>query len=134
MNTRKQKKLAKRLVEAAGFAPTKTLAALMRVGADPNRRDGDGTTPLYRASVQDMSDNVRILLAAGALPNIESGPGGVEGLPLCAAAAWGHNEVVRHLLAAGADPGLREDQGKGRTALEWAAANGYVTTVKLLRS
>lgn len=130
MNRRRQKKLTNRLVDAAGWGSTKTVSALLRMGVDPNLPNGCGTTPLYRASVHGMSENARVLLAAGALPNIESGAYD-EGLPLCAAAAWGHSEVVRHLLACGADPNLREDQGTGRTALEWAAGNA--ATVEILR-
>ena len=119
MNRRRRKKLQRRLTEAAGFAGPDQVRALLRAGADPNRADPDGSTPLYRASVQDEVDNVRVLLAAGADPNRESGTGD-EGLPLCAAACWGHTAVVRELLAAGAEENLREDHGRGRTAAEWA--------------
>jgi ankyrin repeat protein len=117
---RRRKKLQRRLVEAAGWSDVRHVIGLLRAGADPNRPDRDGTTPLYRASVQGRADVVRVLVAAGADPNLESGTGG-EGLPLCAAACWDHVEVSRALLAAGADPGLREDGGRGRTAAEWAA-------------
>jgi ankyrin repeat protein len=70
---------------------------------------------------------------AGADPDRESGTGD-EGLPLCAAACWGHTAAVRELLAAGADPYAREDAGHGRTAVEWAAAGGHDHVVELLSS
>ncbi|MEU4155222.1 ankyrin repeat domain-containing protein [Actinoplanes sp. NPDC026670] len=131
MNRRQRKKLQQRLVEAAAWGEVGQVARLLRDGADPNLPDLDGTTPLYRASVQDRADNVRTLVAAGADPNAESGTGD-EGLPLCAAACWGHAGAVRELLAGGADPHLREDNGSGRTAVEWAEAGGHHDTLELL--
>jgi ankyrin repeat protein len=133
VNRRRRKKLQQRLTEAAGWADVSRVAGLLRDGADPNLPDPGASTPLYRASVQNMPDNVRALVAAGADPNRESGAGD-EGLPLCAAACWGHAEAVRELLAAGADPDLREDQGQGRTAAEWAALGDHRHTLTLLRT
>ncbi|WP_199180285.1 ankyrin repeat domain-containing protein [Verrucosispora sp. ts21] len=86
------------------------------------------TWPPCRTSVA-----VRILLAAGADPNVESGRGD-EGTPLTAAAAWGHDDVVRELLAQGADPNLREDHGSGLSPLEWAVRNGNSETQALLEA
>ena len=122
MNRRRRKKLQRLLVEAAGWAAARRVGELLRAGAAPDLPDRDGTTPLYRASVQGRADTVRVLLAAGADPNRESGTGD-EGLPLCAAACWGHEAAVRALLAGGADPALRQDGGRGRTAAEWAAVH-----------
>ncbi|MEU2614917.1 ankyrin repeat domain-containing protein [Micromonospora sp. NPDC007271] len=106
------------------------LTALRR-GADPNAADRDGTTPLYRASVQNRPVAVRLLLQAGADPNVESGHG-EEGTPLTGAAAWGHLDVVRELLAYGADPSRREDHGSGRSPLDWAVRGGHPETAALL--
>lgn len=131
MNRRRRRKLQQRLTEAAGWADAEHVAALLRDGADPNMPGPGGTTPLYRASVQNRVDNLRVLLAAGADPNTESGTGD-EGLPLCGAASWGHIKSVRELLMAGADPNLREDNGSGRTAAQWAEAGGHQHTLALL--
>jgi uncharacterized protein len=133
VNMRRRKKLQQRLMEAAGWGDAKQVGAVLRAGADPNMTDRDGSTPLYRASVQNMADNVRVLVAAGADPNVESGTG-EEGLPLCGAASWGHNATVRELLAGGADPHRREDHGRGRTAVEWASIGGHSSTLELLRA
>ncbi|MGW4467874.1 ankyrin repeat domain-containing protein [Micromonospora sp. NPDC004704] len=76
---------------------------------------------------------VRLLLAAGADPDGESGRGD-QGTPLCAAAAWGHTDVVRELLAHGADADLREDRGSGDSPLEWALRGSHTGTAELLRA
>ncbi|MFF4821643.1 ankyrin repeat domain-containing protein [Streptomyces sp. NPDC001312] len=131
MNRRRRKKLSGHLVTAAMLGDTARAEALLRAGADPERADREGTTPLYVASVQGQVEMVRLLLAAGACPDAESGHGS-EGTPLCAAACWGHTETVRELLAHGADPNLREDHGTGRTPLEWAVADSHSETVALL--
>ncbi|WP_433533989.1 ankyrin repeat domain-containing protein [Micromonospora sp. CA-249363] len=131
MNKRRRKKLAKRLTEAVLREDARAAGALLRVGADPDAADREGTTPLYQASVHGAVDLVRLLLAAGATPDTESGHG-EEGTPLCAAAAWGHTDVVQELLAHGADPNLREDRGAGYSPLDWALRGGHSQTADLL--
>lgn len=131
MNNRQRKKLAKRLMEAVLREDAVAASALMRVGADPNAANREGTTPLYQASVHGAVDLVRLLLAAGAVPDTESGHG-QEGTPLCAAAAWGYTDVVRELLACAADPNLREDHGTGYSPLDWALRGDHSQTAELL--
>jgi ankyrin repeat protein len=115
---KERSRLAGKLVSVAGFGTANEVAALVAVGADPNQADDQGTTPLYRAAVQGNAAAVKVLLAAGARPEDESGTGD-EGLPLCAAACHGHREVMGLLIAAGADPRRREDGGQGLSAVEW---------------
>jgi ankyrin repeat protein len=131
VNRRRRKKLARRLVDAAAFDDVSRVRALLRAGADPQAPDPEGTTPLYAASVAGATAGALVLLAAGAVPDTESGHG-AEGTPLCAAACWGHTGTVRALLAHGADPGLREDHGTGRSPLEWARAGPHPDTVAVL--
>ncbi|MEV0325958.1 ankyrin repeat domain-containing protein [Micromonospora echinospora] len=133
MNTRKRKKLTRRLMAAVLRDDATVAGALLRLGADPDAADPDGTTPLYQASVHGAVDLVRLLLEAGAAPDTESGHG-QEGTPLCAAAAWGHTDVVRELLAHHADPNLREDRGTGYAPLDWALRGDHSSTVDLLRA
>jgi ankyrin repeat protein len=116
VNRRKRKKLPELLCAAAGAGLTGQVARLLRAGADPDARNRDGSTPLYLASVQDEPGAVRLLLEAGADPNLES-EGLTDGLPLCAAAVHAHLDVARLLLRHGADPQLREDHGTGGSAL-----------------
>ncbi|MFE9097808.1 ankyrin repeat domain-containing protein [Streptomyces sp. NPDC007264] len=120
MKQRQQKKLSHRLFGAILSGDARGAKTLLRSGASPERRNSDGTTPLYLASVQGEAEVARLLLEAGASPDTESSGPGSEGTPLCAAACWGHAATVRELLAHGADPNLREDQGTGWSPLDWA--------------
>ncbi|MFF8994282.1 ankyrin repeat domain-containing protein [Streptomyces sp. NPDC014983] len=128
MNQRRRKKLSRRLFEAILAGDASHVAAALRSGADPERADREGTTPLYTASVNGQTEIALLLLTAGARPDTESAGPGAEGTPLCAAACWGHAGTVRALLAHGADPNRREDHGTGRTPLEWALAGPHAGT------
>ncbi|WP_432172048.1 ankyrin repeat domain-containing protein [Streptomyces sp. 1222.5] len=132
MNRRQRKKLSRRLFGAILTSDPAGVRSLLRSGADPERADRDGATPLYLASVNGEAGIVRLLLAAGACPDTESGGPGTDGTPLCAAACWGHTETVRALLEHGADPGRREDRGTGRAPLDWALAGPHPGTAGLL--
>ncbi|WP_406273499.1 ankyrin repeat domain-containing protein [Streptomyces sp. NBC_00191] len=132
MNNRQRKKLSRHLFVAVLMGETTRVKALLRAGADPERADSEGTTPLYAASVNGETEIARLLLKAGASPDTESSGLGSEGTPLCAAACWGHTETVRELLAHGADPNLHEDYGTGRSPLNWAIDGPHPETVALL--
>jgi ankyrin repeat protein len=132
MNQRRRKKLSQHLGTAVLIGDTVRMKALLRAGADPERADSEGVTPLYLASVNGEAEMARLLLVSGASPDTESGGPGSEGTPLCAAACWGHTAVVRELLAHGADPNLREDHGTGRSPLDWATAGPHGETAAVL--
>jgi ankyrin repeat protein len=129
---RRQKKLSRLLFAAILTADAARVETLLRAGAHPERADGDGTTPLYLASVQGQSEIARLLLSAGAAPDRESRGLGSEGTPLCAASCWGHSATMRELLAHGADPNLREDGGRGWAPLDWAHHGPRPETAELL--
>ncbi|WP_405661597.1 ankyrin repeat domain-containing protein [Streptomyces sp. RK9] len=132
MKQRQQKKLSRQLFEAIWQDTPTTVRALLRAGADPERRDREGVTPLYEASVNGRAAIVRLLLAAGAAPDTESHGLGADGTPLCAASCWGRTETVRALLAGGADPNLREERGTGSSPLHWAHQGPHPETAALL--
>ncbi|MET8567626.1 ankyrin repeat domain-containing protein [Streptomyces sp. NPDC004783] len=134
MKERQQKKLSHRLFEAILSGDAGSAKALLSDGASPERRNADGTTPLYLASVQGETEVVRSLMEAGASPDTESRGAGSEGTPLCAAACWGHTATVRELLAHGADPHLREDHGAGWSPLDWADHGPHPDTAEVLRA
>jgi ankyrin repeat protein len=98
-----------------------------------NEANGEGTTPLYLAVVQGLTEVVRYLLDSGADPNHEA-QGDSEGTSLCAAAAWGYTEIVRALLEHGADANQieNEDEGGGMTALKWARQNKHIEAARVL--
>jgi len=117
------------LVEAVLAGDTGSVTALLGEGLSPDSRD-EGSTPLYTAAVQGEQALARLLLDAGADPNLRSGDE-TEGTPLCAAACHGQVEIVRALLAHGADPNLREDESW--TPLRWAASHGHEHVARELR-
>ncbi|MEV4251381.1 ankyrin repeat domain-containing protein [Streptosporangium canum] len=120
------------LTTAAAIGDAEEVRRLLDGGVSPDEPNEDGGTALYRAAVHGDAGIVRMLLAAGADPERES-EGDSEGLPLCAAACWGHIEVVIALLDAGADPDQREDVARAAmTALHWAASNQHLAVVKAL--
>ncbi|MEU5211122.1 ankyrin repeat domain-containing protein [Streptomyces sp. NPDC020742] len=131
MNHRRRKKLSQHLSTAVLLGDTTRVTTLLRAGADPERADRDGTTPLYQASVNGAVGIARLFLAAGARPDTESGDGS-EGTPLCGAACWGHTATARELLAHGADPDLREEHGTGRSPMDWAIDGPHPETVAVL--
>ncbi|MBX9389679.1 ankyrin repeat domain-containing protein [Streptomonospora nanhaiensis] len=134
MKQRQQKKLSHRLFEAILSGDASSVKTLLRRGANPERRNTDGTTPLYLASVQGEAAVARLLMESGASPDTESSGPGSEGTPLCAAASWGHTATVRELLAHGADPTLREDHGAGWSPLDWADNGPHPETAEVLRA
>ncbi|MFE9406465.1 ankyrin repeat domain-containing protein [Streptomyces sp. NPDC006530] len=134
MKQRQQKKLSRRLFEAVMAGDAMHTRALLRSGASPERRNSDGTTPLYLASVQGDAETARLLMEAGAFPDTESGGLGSEDTPLCAAACWGHTETIRQLLTHGADPSLREDHGTGMSPLDWANNGPHSDAAEILRA
>ncbi len=89
------------------------LRLLLARGADPNRGNDYGWTPLHQAGYSNDRGLARVLLDAGA--RIDLPARGDGGTPLVAALFWGHREVVDLL---GREPGnLRVAAGLGDVAL-----------------
>jgi ankyrin repeat protein len=103
------------------------LADLIDRGVDVNQRGSGGTAPIHL--VAGSTEKARLLLEAGADPNVES----PEGTALGFAASWGMDESVQVLLAYGADPNLVDGEGSfPTTPLMWAAEKGHVEVAQLL--
>jgi hypothetical protein len=116
------------LPRAAREGDLARLRSLLDSGADPNRRDGNGNSPLVEAVAAGHAAAARLLLAAGASPNFTSSGGRT---PLIEAAIGGRIEIARMLIAAGADVNIGE-RGAG-TPLEAAEREGHTAMAALLR-
>src|SRR5579859_3233946 len=108
------------LIGAARSGDTKTIAALLAGGADPNQRWGvNSWTPLMHAIHKNQKGSVEALLAGGADVNARGGSQGVTALIM--AAGYGYTGIVQALLDKGADP--RTETTDGDSALA-AAVSG----------
>jgi ankyrin repeat protein len=104
-----------------------TVALLLERGADPNRANAHGWTPLHQTGYSDQPRLARMLLEAGAWPEVSGR--GEGGTPLIAALFWGHHRVTEVLAAEGVFPrNLRAAAGLGRLDIvdELVAADGTV--------
>ena len=117
------------LINAARTNNLESVRLLVEQGADKDKVDGTGNTPLLWASAEGHLEVAQYLVEQGAaLDKAE-----IRGTtPLIAAAANGHLEVVRYLLEQGAD---RDKANNDRwTHLHYAAYFGHLEIVMLLMS
>jgi hemoglobin len=113
------------LHEAALAGETELAAVLIRSGADPDAKEAEGHTPLYRASSGDVA---RVLLAAGATVDVVSGP--TRGTALHQASRRGYVSVAQALLDHGASIDARD--AKRETPLRRAVNCRQIEIVRLL--
>ncbi len=113
------------LHDAAMAGEAELAAVLIRSGADPDAREPEGHTPLYRAATGEVA---RVLLAAGASVDVPSGP--TRGTPLHQAARRGSDSVATALLDHGANIDARDS--KGQTPLRRAVNCRKLQVVHLL--
>ena len=113
------------LHEAAMAGEAEFAAVLIHAGADPDAKEPEGHTPLYRASTGEVA---RVLLAAGASVDVPSGP--TQGTALHQAARRGCSSVASALLDHGANIDARDS--KGQTPLRRAVNCRKLQLVQLL--
>ena len=113
------------LHDAAGVGNAELAAVLICAGADPDAKEAEGHTPLYRASTEDVA---RMLLAASATVDVTSGP--TRGTALHQASRWGHVSVAQALLDHGAT--IDAQDAKGQTPLRRAVNCRQLEIVRLL--
>ena len=119
------------------------MEALLKGGADIDKAQREGETPLMAAARAGSVPAVKLLLAHGANPNTAESLW--DETALMWATAEGHLDVVDALLAAGADPNLKARASEltkrstrtdfpsgGFTAVMWAARDGDEPLVRRL--
>lgn len=110
LNPAEVKRLSAELRVAAMQGDLAQVKTLLGQGADKNRGDQDGLTPLILAAVHGHRDVVEALLGAKADPN----KGDILGwTPLIEAAYYGHAGIVQALLEGGAEAGRKNSYGLG---------------------
>lgn len=105
-----------------------SVAAALERGVDVNARNPAGGTALMIAAKRGHLETVRVLLEAGADPNLSLRE--VTYRALHTAAQEGHNQIVAQLLKYGAD--INATTQYGETPLISAAFYGRYSTVVLL--
>lgn len=86
---------------------------LVAAGADPDRANHKGWTPLHQAAYSDNTPLARHLIEAGATIDLEAYDTG--GTPLTVALWWGHLDVSAYLAGLAITPdNLRVNAGLGR--------------------
>ncbi len=90
---------------AAALGDERRVKALLEGGRESaNQPEACGKRPLSSAAERGHGRIVRLLLEAGADPNLPEGTNCPRGFALWAAARHNHREIAERLLAAGADP------------------------------
>ena len=115
------------LIEAARGGGAERVHALLAQGFDANAADGDGTTALHWAALNDDVAIAEALVAAGA--RVEAA-NRFDATPLAVACENGSAAFIALLLAAGADPNWATPEGE--TALMTAARTGRADAVRVL--
>ena len=125
---RKKNELAAWIIN--GTITSATLSQWFPNPLDINAPISAGLLPIHLAAIHGQPDCIRLLISAGADPNLRTS-NGAGATALLFAARSGRTQNVVALAQAGADPNLAS-QRAGRTALHYMAAVGSVQGVAAL--
>ncbi|XP_008795354.1 potassium channel KOR1 isoform X2 [Phoenix dactylifera] len=156
--TKQEAELALRVNSDAFYGDLHHLKGLIQAGADPNKTDYDGRSPLHLAAARGHEDITLFLIQEGVDINLSDNFGNTPlfeaikdghdrvasllfsrgaqlslkdaGSQLCAAAAEGDSDFIKRALSYGVDPNSKDYDH--RTALHIAAAEGLYFIAKLL--
>ena len=104
------------LCHAADYDRREIANIMLELGADPNRRDQYGETPLHRAAIHGFAEMIQILVDKGADMEISEERGMT---PSHFAALYNHRESVELLIRMGAQ--IEKTDRDGRTPLKLAS-------------
>lgn len=104
--------------------------ALLKSGADPNKRNPSGNTPLLAAMKCDM-EIVRLLLDDGADPKMRNKSSN-QWTPIFFAASYGRDDLISELLRHGAKVNIFDAMGK--SPLWYAKTEKKQAAVKALKA
>ena len=107
---------------------TEIALALISAGADVNKKNSDGQTPLMMASIEGNIEIVKALIEAGADVNVMEK--GSKFTAVYLASCYGHTEVVKTLIEAGAN--IHITTAMGNTPLQIASLKGHKDLIILL--
>nr|XP_010905454.2 potassium channel KOR1 [Elaeis guineensis] len=155
---KQEAELALRVNNAAFYGDLHYLKGLIQAGADPNKTDYDGRSPLHLAAAKGHEDITLFLIQEGVNINLSDNFGNTPlfeavkvghdrvasllfsrgaqlnlkdaGSHLCTAAAKGDSDFIRRALSYGVDPNSKDYDH--RTALHIAASEGLYFIAKLL--
>lgn len=123
--------LANDLVDAANNTTrTAQLKVMLAVPVNPDAISENGKTGLCRAAFEGYRSHVRLLLEAGADPNLVEPHSGYT--PLVATLNGGNAELIEMLLLAGADPTIPDAEGE--TPLQAMESLVSESTMNIARS
>ncbi|KAJ6421148.1 hypothetical protein OIU84_028516 [Salix udensis] len=122
---KQEAELALRVNNAAYHGDLYQLKGFIRAGADPNKTDYDGRSPLHLAASRGYEDITLFLIQEGVDINIKDKFGNT---PL--AVARGDSDFLKRVLSNGIDPNSKDYDH--RTPLHVAASEGLYLMAKLL--
>lgn len=119
------------LFEAIRRRRVESVETLMAAGADPNRRDARGDTPMHAAAFSGDPGLLRAVIAGGG--DVDARATGTGVTPLVPALRSPSREQYKVLLEAGADPGVADRNG-GTPLHTAASTNNGQAILDLLAS
>jgi hypothetical protein len=121
--------LKTRLFKAAKSGDVKAAREALDGGVEVDALSANKWTALHEACRYGQLEVVKLLLAAGADPNIAHSQNGFTPM-VVAAFEVGHADIIRALVDGGAAPSLASSSG--RTVLHWVAEAGDVDALEVL--
>lgn len=109
------KKLNEKLMNAMKNNRREEVESLLKVGADVNARDDNGSTPLHWATNHANSHIIELLIEHGADVNVQDKIGMTKLMQVC---SYGDIEMAGYLLEHGADPTITDLFGEN--AMDYA--------------